>query len=192
MHDFYNPAAFHKTMEAHGIFCEKISKQEFNYAYYKLSSSFTTTHHHAIGSKYYYTAGVTLSDWTHELGHLIVWDLIGRPAFNNFGIDLNEFNCRTQCQKLLERTVGPVPDNIPHMSSLWNCDWEEFLPCAIEAAITRRYRKSNRSAYIQLRSQNWIDCTDPFKRQSNIVAGMLIIGETLINAHTELWQQRSM
>jgi hypothetical protein len=191
MHDFYNPAAFHETMEAHGIFCEKISKQAFNEAYYKLSSSFTTTHHDAIGRKYYYTPGVTLSDVTHELGHLFAWDLIGRPAFNNFGIDRNEFNCRTQCQKLLESTVGPIPD-IPNMYSLWNCTWEEFLPCAIEAAITRRYRKSNRSAYVQLRSQNWIDCTISLKQQSNIVAGMLIIGETLINAHAELWQHRSV
>lgn len=187
MHDFYNPAAFHKTMEAHGIFCEKISTNEFDKSYHKLSSSFTRTHHHAVENKYYYTPGVTLSDWTHELGHLFVWDLLGRPTFNNFGIDLNEYVFDSQCKKLVEGLIGPVPDVFPGGSNS-----SEFPTCCIEAAITQRHRKSTRSIYVQLRSQNWIDCTDPFKQQSNIVAGMLIIGETLINAHAELWQQRSV
>lgn len=184
---FCTPAAFHDTMEAHGISCEKVSQDDFvECGYHKATSSFTTTHHDAARGKYYYTPGLTQNDWTHELGHLFTWDLLGRPPFNNFGIDGNEPAYARQCKKLFEGLIGPVPNVL-----LPGLDWSELLTCCIEAAIIRRNRKSNRSVYTQLRGQNWIGYSTSREEDRAILTGMLIAGEVLLNAHAELWQRRS-
>ena len=177
---------FIAMMAAHGIRCERTEKNDPIFRY---SSSFTTTHHDAAKQVFYYTGDIDAQDFMHETGHLIVWDLLGRPTFNNFGFDVPQGRpgvLRNACVVQFEALCGELPDKLGPKGYLIS---EELAACAIESAILRRNRKSLRSVFRQLTEQNWIDSWrfigSDYRAARAVVDGMLMIGETYIEAHRE-------
>ena len=174
--------SFISTMEAHGIRCELLSQEEFNTRFYRLSSSFTDSHHDVAAGVFYYTKKVTVKDMTHEIGHLVCWDLIGRPQYNNFGLDRGRsFGVDLECRNLVTQFAGSVDETFGS-----NVDYNEVAACAVEAAINCQHR-GRRAAADQMRTQEYTDPTHHQKRlkTSAVVDGMLIIGEALIEAHRQ-------
>jgi hypothetical protein len=173
---------FIAMMAAHGIRCERTGKKDPIYRY---SSSFTTTYHDAEKQVFYYTGDIDARDFMHETGHLIVWDLLGRPAYNNFGIEDHRGRpgfLRNACFEQFEALCGELPAKLGPKAYITS---EELAACAIESAILRRNRKSLRSVFRQLTEQTWIVIGSDYRVARAVVDGMLIIGETYIEAHRE-------
>jgi hypothetical protein len=178
---------FVDIMKAHGIECVRLSNREFEKRYGRLTSSFTTTHHCSRDSVYYYTKDIDLRSMYHELGHLVVWDLIGRPEYPNFGCGMEYGVMAKKCDALYTRVIGG-PTKQPHFCAI------ELGPCAIEAVLLRLNRKSNRTVFSQLQSQNWISAESRngghvYRKARAILDGMLIVGHALIERHQEKHRQ---
>lgn len=182
-----NRDVFVDIMNAHGIECVLVSQDEFKRGYSRLTSSFTTTHHCSRNNVFYYTRDLDLRSMYHELGHLVVWDLVGRPKYNNFGCDGEYDLMAVKSERLCARVIGSVKD--PNFCAV------EIGPCAIEAVLLRLNRKSNRTVFSQLQSQNWI--SDESRRRGHayrkaraMLDAMLIIGNALIEEHQEKYRQQ--
>lgn len=188
----YHPSRFEHLLGLCGIQFKQIPKLLFPYS----NSPFATKH--LVKEEEFLCVGLLSDDErAHEMGHLVVWDLLGRPEADNFGCQTETLDERGDfeegCRQLI-KGHGYWPFMIyekPIYPYHKNWSMAETPACAIEAAIMRRTRKSRRGAYAQLRYENFIQDDNSRKEGENIVTMMLDFGERLLRQHAELLEERT-
>lgn len=142
-------------MRARGLRVQRLSAVAFKDRWFGKTTSFTDSHHDVKEAVYYYTGGVTYGDLLHELGHMVVWELLGRPQYNNFGCD---GVLDATWWGLLER-MGADHKKLSTIKTYgrFSLDPCEALTVSVEIALHFQAGRGKRTAFRLLRVTNFLD-----------------------------------